>query len=517
MFSAKSILCSATALYCLNVAVLNTNTAAFVQSELNAAPAPGELLPTRQPKPVNKGAIFFAGFLCVVAWWLGMCGAAALWFDRKIPNAAVRRSNALAVAGVTIAWTLASATYSFNSFRDLQQAEKYEDYVPPAAGGGGSSNSGGAAADPTGNASNVHAALGSAWQFAGAACLLAAALQRRGDNQGSDAHPGMASFFAGVGMMVAARATDTLGVGLLYLSPGQGDIGAQATLGSVAIYELRAIESVRNNPNISPFDELAAIENIQKEFAGLKSTPGLGNLTRQDGQGIAAVSMVVNLVAFATMVFAAKQRYQASGSHSRLQGAGVPALMLAFSSLAAQVFVLDAFALWEYSQDPNDPGSCTQNAQCLATRSMAATAVAGTCALLGAIVCLAGAGAVLRARRTPLALWQTAVAVTLMLNNAISSFADARVSQISKDADPSLLDELAVFRNALSAAAAFAFLGWAAAFAAVTFTWWTKHVDVDEGGRGSELNASTPASDTPAADLERGVPYATPTTNPANQ
>ena len=79
MFSAKSILCSATALYCLNVAVLNTNTAAFVQSELNAAPAPGELLPTRQPKPVNKGAIFFAGFLCVVAWWLGMCGAAALW------------------------------------------------------------------------------------------------------------------------------------------------------------------------------------------------------------------------------------------------------------------------------------------------------------------------------------------------------------------------------------------------------------------------------------------------------
>ena len=121
------------------------------------------------------------------------------------------------------------------------------------------------------------------------------------------------------------------------------------------------------------------------------------------------------------------------------------------------------------------------------------------------------------ARRTPLALWQTAVAVTLMLNNAISSFADARVSQISKDADPSLLDELAVFRNALSAAAAFAFLGWAAAFAAVTFTWWTKHVDVDEGGRGSELNASTPASDTPAADLERGVPYATPTTNPANQ
>ena len=132
MFSEKSILYSATALYCLNVAVLNTNTAAFVQSELNAAPASG-LLPTQ--KPVNKGAIFFAGFLCVIAWWLGMCGAAALWFDRKIPNAAVRRSNALAVAGVTIAWTLASATYSFNSFRDLQQAEKYEDYVPPAAGG----------------------------------------------------------------------------------------------------------------------------------------------------------------------------------------------------------------------------------------------------------------------------------------------------------------------------------------------------------------------------------------------
>ena len=44
-----------------------------------------------------------------------------------------------------------------------------------------------------------------------------------------------------------------------------------------------------------------------------------------------------------------------------------------------------------------------------------------------------------------------------------------------------------------------------------------QHVDVDEGGRGSELNASTPASDTPAADLEQGVPYATPTTNPANQ
>ena len=127
--------------------------------------------------------------------------------------------------------------------------------------------------------------------------------------------------------LLAGIAVSTLGVGLLYLSPGQGDIGAQATLGSVAIYELRAIESVRNNPNISPFDELAAIENIQKEFAGLKSTPGLGNLTRQDGQGIAAVSMVVNLVAFATMVFAAKQRYQASGSHSRSSTAHAASLM----------------------------------------------------------------------------------------------------------------------------------------------------------------------------------------------